>query len=314
MNSFHHRHDSIGRDDALRGDERAPRPGRGPGGPRGSARRAAFFAAVAAEQDARRAPGHELGDEHGHELGDEHGRGHEHGHRGRRGLGRAVRMGFGPGGPRGFGGDEPDEPGDHGPGGPRGFGPGFGPGGPRGFGPGSGPGGPRGFGPGGPGPRGPRGGGRRSGRGGRGDVRAAVLLLLDEAPMHGYQLIQQIVERSGGVWTPSPGSVYPALSQLEDEGLLTIEKVEGRKTASLTEAGTTYVQEHRADLGSPWDDVSGGVTRETVGLREQVGALMGAARQVAHVGTRSQVAAAAEVLTRARKDLYRILADDDSAS
>lgn len=182
-------------------------------------------------------------------------------------------------------------------------GPGFG--GPGFGGPGFGPG----F-----GPRGPRGGGRRGGRGGRGDVRAAVLLLLDEQPRHGYELIQQIVERSGGVWTPSPGSVYPALQQLEDEGLVRFERVEGRKTATLTDAGRQHVQDHRADLGSPWDDVSGGVSTELRDLRDLAGTLMQAVQQVAHVGSRAQQAQAATVLTDARKAVYRILAGDDTTT
>jgi DNA-binding PadR family transcriptional regulator len=183
----------------------------------------------------------------------------------------------------------------------------------RGRGSAAGPGGPggHGFGHGGFGPGGRRGGGRRGGRGGRGDVRAAVLLLLAEGPMHGYQLIQQITERSGGVWIPSPGSVYPALSQLEDEGLVTLSRVEGRNTASLTEEGTAYIEAHRAELGAPWDDVGGGVTRESRDLRAEIGALMGAAHQVAQVGTRAQVAAAVTTLAEARKALYRLLADDD---
>lgn len=161
------------------------------------------------------------------------------------------------------------------------------------------------------GPGGPRGGGRRGGRGGRGDVRAAILLLLLDQPMHGYQLIQQIGERSGGVWTPSPGSVYPALQMLEDEGLVTFERVEGRKTATLTEAGRQHVETHRADLGSPWDEVSGGVSGEVRDLRELVGTLMAAVHQVGHMGTREQAAKAAEVLVDARKAIYRILADAD---
>ena len=74
--------------------------------------------------------------------------------------------------------------------------------------------------------------------------------------MHGYELIQQIADKTGGVWTPSPGSIYPALQQLEDEGLLAFEPVEGRKTATLTDAGRAYVEEHRTELGAPWDDVS----------------------------------------------------------
>jgi DNA-binding PadR family transcriptional regulator len=172
-----------------------------------------------------------------------------------------------------------------------------------GYGPGYGPGfGPRGF--------GRRGGGRRGGRGGRGDVRAAVLLLLETEPMHGYELIQQIQDKSAGVWVPSPGSIYPALQQLEDEGLVAFERVEGRKTASLTATGRGYVEEHRADLGVPWDDVSGGVSGEARQLHHLIGALMGAVHTVGHVGTREQVREAGEVLDQARKSLYRILAED----
>src|SRR4051812_49623272 len=132
---------------------------------------------------------------------------------------------------------------------PRG---GFGPGGP-GFGPG-GPGGPggrglgRGFGPGGR----QGGGGGRPGRGraGRGDVRAAVLALLATEPMHGYQLMQAIADRSGGRWTPSPGAIYPTISQLEDEGLVTVTAEAGRKLVTLTDAGREQVESFR-DSASP---------------------------------------------------------------
>jgi len=166
---------------------------------------------------------------------------------------------------------------------------------------------PRGFGR----PGGRRGGGRRGGRGGRGDVRAATLLLLADEPMHGYELIQRIQDKSGGVWVPSPGSIYPALQQLEDEGLVAFERVEGRKTASLTDAGRAYIEEHRAELGAPWDDVSGGPGGGPRELHQLVGALIGAVHTVGQVGTREQVKQAAEVLGQARKQLYRILAEDD---
>ncbi len=184
---------------------------------------------------------------------------------------------------------------------PHGGGPGFGPEfGPFGgdFGPGFG----RGFG---------RGRGR-GGRGRRGDVRAAILLLLRDRPMHGYELIQQIRERSGDVWRPSPGSIYPALSQLEDEGLVLIDKVAGRKTAKLTESGVEYVEQHAAELGDPWQEVRDGVGDQALDLRELVGQLMGAVAQVARAGTAEQAAKAAEVLTEARRSLYRILADDET--
>ncbi len=203
----------------------------------------------------------------------------------------------GPRGPRGeFGGRGDFGPHRHGHGHGRGFGPDFGPG----FGPGGG------FGPG-------FGRGRgRGGRGRRGDVRAAILLLLQERPMHGYELIQQIREKSQDVWRPSPGSIYPALAQLEDEGLVIIEKVSGRKTAKLTESGVEYVEANKAELGDPWQDVKDGVGDQALDLRGLVGQLMGAVAQVAAVGTTEQAAKAAEVLTEARRSLYRILAEDDT--
>lgn len=128
--------------------------------------------------------------------------------------------------------------------------------------------------------------------------------------MHGYELIQRIAERSNGVWKPSPGSIYPALAQLEDEGLVLIEKVAGRKTARLTEAGTAYVEEHRADLGNPWDEVRAAVGRPAQELRALLGQLTSAVRQVGSAGTSEQAAAAGEVLAEARRSIYRILAED----
>ena len=132
--------------------------------------------------------------------------------------------------------------------------------------------------------------------------------------MHGYELIQQIRDRSDGVWKPSPGSIYPALAQLEDEGLVLIEKVAGRKTARLTDAGREYVEANRAELGNPWDDVNAGVGEQALDLRGLVGQLMGAAAQVAAAGTPEQAKRAGDVLTDARRALYRILAEEDSAS
>lgn len=181
-----------------------------------------------------------------------------------------------------------------------------------GFGPGEF--GPGGFGRGGFGPGGDLGRGKgRGGRGRRGDVRAAILLLLADAPMHGYELIQQIVAKSEGAWKPSPGSIYPALSQLEDEGLVMIDKVEGRKTAALTDQGAAFVEENRSDLGAPWDDVRSSVGGDAMDLRGLIGLLMGAAGQVAAVGTPAQVKAASDVLADARRSLYRILAEDGDA-
>jgi len=216
-----------------------------------------------------------------------------------RGRGRRFVPGFGPGSGPGFGPAEAA----FGPG--AGFGPGgpgFGPGGP-GFGPGFRPG----FGPGPHGRRGPHGPGRRAGRG---DIRAAVLLLLAEEPMHGYQLIQEIGRRSGGRWRPSPGAIYPALQLLEDEGLVTITAEQGRKLASLTEAGTTYVTEHADELGAPFDDAATRPQHPGRALREAMEALGAAAAQVARTGTEQQAADAVAVLERARRDLYLVLAGE----
>src|SRR4051794_8291572 len=90
--------------------------------------------------------------------------------------------------------------------------------------------------------RGRRGRGRRVPRG---DVRFAVLLLLAEEPMHGYQLMQAIADRTGGRWTPSPGTIYPTISQLEDEGLVEVTAEAGRKLVTLTGAGRELAEAQR---------------------------------------------------------------------
>lgn len=218
------------------------------------------------------------------------------------------------GGPGGHGwGDSPSGTYPGGPGGPGGFGghPG-GPGGPFGHGhPGGGPFGPEhGFGPHARG-RGPgRGPGRRAGRG---DIRAAVLLLLVEQPMHGYQLIQEIGERTGGRWRPSPGAIYPALAMLEDEGLVTITAEQGRKLARLTDAGQAYVTEHADELGSPWQDAQDRPVHPGRALREAMEALGAAAGQVARTGDEAQTAQALAVIDRARRELYLVLAGEPGA-
>lgn len=145
---------------------------------------------------------------------------------------------------------------------------------------------------------------------GKGDVRAAILLLLDERPQHGYQLIHRIEERSGGVWRPSPGSVYPALQLLEDEGLVRPEEEEGRRVFHLTDAGKAHVAEQRTVLEAARDAVTGRVNPKAHALREVVHQLAVAVDQVAQVGTPAQLDAAQENLIATRRQLYRILADD----
>ena len=141
------------------------------------------------------------------------------------------------------------------------------------------------------------------GRMGRGDVRAAVLSLLAEKPMHGYQIIQEIEERSGGAWKPSAGSVYPTLQLLADEGLVQVEESNGRKTYSLTEAGKAVPA-----ASAPWQS-SGSASKH--GALPKAGLeLAQAAGQVQRSGSSKQVAEAVAVLNEARRKLYAILAQD----
>jgi DNA-binding PadR family transcriptional regulator len=142
----------------------------------------------------------------------------------------------------------------------------------------------------------------------RGDVRAAVLRLLAEQPMHGYQIIQELSARSGGAWSPSAGSVYPTLQMLADEGLVTAEETSGKKVFSLTDAGAAAVAD-MADQPAPWDEAAQSGTGGQ-GYREAAGKLMQAVWQIGTSGSESQRAAAIEVLTETRKKLYAILSED----
>src|SRR5499427_2398426 len=157
-----------------------------------------------------------------------------------------------------------------------------------------------------------RGYGRRGSRAKRGDVRAAALALLAEEPLNGYQIIQQISERSGGLWRPSPGSVYPALAQLEDEALIQAETPEGgRRRYSLTAEGQAYVAAHPDEVSAPWDVVARHVGDDAIERRALIGQVAMAAVQVVQAGSEAQVAQAHKILTDARRSLYRILAADE---
>lgn len=164
---------------------------------------------------------------------------------------------------------------------------------------------------------------RRS-RARRGDVRAAILEVLAGDEMNGYQLIQEIAERSGGVWKPSPGSVYPTVQQLEDEGLVEGREVDGRRLLRLTDDGRRYVEEHPDEMAATWapfesdeeereDDGGafgfGGTGGD--GLMPVVGQVMGAMWQVVTTGTSQQRAEATEILAETRRRLYQLLADGD---
>jgi DNA-binding PadR family transcriptional regulator len=173
------------------------------------------------------------------------------------------------------------------------------------------------FGRGGPftGPGGPWGGhrgwGGRSRKAKRGDVRAAILALLSEEPRNGYQIIQEIAERSEGGWKPSPGAVYPALQQLTDEGLVIAEENEGRKTFRLTEEGRSYVEAHADEVSAPWDEMRPDIDDNTADLwhiaRQSAFAMM----QVLQTGNDAQIREARKTLVETRRKLYQILADDE---
>jgi DNA-binding PadR family transcriptional regulator len=155
--------------------------------------------------------------------------------------------------------------------------------------------------------RGP-GGGRRGRRGRRGDVRTALLALLAERPMHGYEMIQELDERTGGIWKPSPGSVYPTLQMLEDEGLITSDQSEGRKRFTLTDEGATVAA--AAAEHPPWADIADDTVAAAHDLRKAAFGIMGALREVGTAGTPEQRAKALEILGEAKRKLYAVLAEE----
>lgn len=141
----------------------------------------------------------------------------------------------------------------------------------------------------------------------RGDVRSALLVALLDGPAHGYQLIQNLAAKTGGLWQPSPGSVYPSLEALLDEGLVTASEADGRRVFTLTDDGRTAAEVRQAQ-GTPWDR-PGEAVDARARLHQAVHEVHGAARQVGAAGSAPQVDAAIAILTQARKDLYRLLAE-----
>jgi DNA-binding PadR family transcriptional regulator len=138
-------------------------------------------------------------------------------------------------------------------------------------------------------------------------------VLLEEEPRNGYGLMQEIERRSQGAWRPSPGSVYPALQQLEDEGLVRAEDAAGRRQFALTDEGRAHVEANREDLAEPWAAVADNVGEGITDLRSGIAQVAAAVWQVAQAGTPAQVAEAREVLAETRRRLYRILAEDAPA-
>jgi DNA-binding PadR family transcriptional regulator len=151
--------------------------------------------------------------------------------------------------------------------------------------------------------------GRGRGRG-RPNVRNAVLALLLERPMHGYEMIQELGSRTGGIWRPSPGSVYPTLQLLEDEGLIVAEESGGRKRFTLTDAGRAEAEQ--AAASPPWNEFGDETVSQVQDYRDAIFGIMDALRQVGFNGTDEQRARALEVLIETRRKLYAILADGEA--
>ncbi|MCD4523812.1 PadR family transcriptional regulator [Nocardioides sp. cx-173] len=160
---------------------------------------------------------------------------------------------------------------------------------------------------------------RRGPRVRRGDVRSAILDVLREAgeaeqPVNGYQVIQAIAEKSDDAWRPSPGSVYPTIQQLEDEGLVETDDERGRRSLRLTAEGARYVAEHAAELTAVWapfrrDEPTDGAVEGSADIKSEIGQVMGAVWQIVSAGSEGQRRAAVGVLVETRRKLYGILAD-----
>jgi DNA-binding PadR family transcriptional regulator len=148
----------------------------------------------------------------------------------------------------------------------------------------------------------------------RGDVRAAILVLLAEKPSHGYQIIQELERRSEGAWRASPGSVYPTLQQLEDEGLVkAVEADGGRRVFELTDTGREEAKRLAAGP-APWDEAAGAVGGDYRDLRDQAFQLLAATRQVSRTGDPAPLAQAKAILREARRKIYLLLAGTESPS
>jgi DNA-binding PadR family transcriptional regulator len=142
----------------------------------------------------------------------------------------------------------------------------------------------------------------------RGDIRQLILAALQEKPMHGYQVIQELETLSGGRWRPSAGSVYPTLQQLEDEGLVRSEDVDGRRTYSLTDEGRALVAATPAGR-APWAHADG--VEEAINVRRLALQLVGAVMQVSKMGSPRMQREARDILVDARRKIYRLLAEDE---
>src|SRR5262245_30954347 len=152
---------------------------------------------------------------------------------------------------------------------------------------------------------GPHGHGRHRAR--RGPVVMAILALLEERPMHGYELITALEERSGGRWKPSPGTIYPALGKLEGRGLITSTEQDGKRVYELTDDGRRVATEvAKRTEGAPWEQLDMGGHGE---LKRALAELVGPARQIGRFGSTTQTDEATKIIKDATAKLYKILAD-----
>jgi DNA-binding PadR family transcriptional regulator len=145
------------------------------------------------------------------------------------------------------------------------------------------------------------------GRAQRGDVRVAILILLAEQPMHGYQLMQAMADRTQGAWRPSAGAIYPTLAALKDAGLVSVQAADGRKLASLTDKGEVYVRDNRDSFADPFEPLiaeSGGEHD----LRGPLDEIRATTRLLARTGTDQQIQQAREILMDGLHSLNSILA------
>lgn len=143
----------------------------------------------------------------------------------------------------------------------------------------------------------------------RGGVRIAILRLLAEKPMHGYQIIQELTERTQGMWQPSPGAIYPTLQQMEDEGLVQVEEREGKKVYALTEEGRAQAER---EAEAPWDQICPPFEKGLMTLRDLALGVGAAVMQVAHTGNQAQLTKTKEILEETRRRIYQVLAEAGS--
>ena len=152
----------------------------------------------------------------------------------------------------------------------------------------------------------PRQGGQRARRGA---VRDALLVVLAERPMHGYEVITELEARSSGRWRPSPGSIYPALGRMEEQGLVTAEEVDERRVFSLTALGREARDALDVERADPTPRRGDGTGDADGALRSLPAEITGQARHLRRFGSSEQVERAVALLEAVRRDLYAVLAD-----